>query len=143
MKRGRKSVAELTVVQVSETRPEAPESLTEAQAEEWNRIVNSLPPEYFRPGDTPLLAAFCVASVFHQRAAEDLDRRGIALFDVKTAREYVNPSHQLLTSQASVMAQLAVKLRLCPSARMTGKVAQSRNGERARSAPPWQAAIDE
>ena len=37
--------------------------------------------------------------------------RGIALMDYK-GREYVNPSHQMLTSQASAMAQMAVKLRL-------------------------------
>ena len=137
MKRGRKSLADLTVVAISGERIEPPASLTPEQAEEWHQIVNSLPADYFRPGDAPLLAAFVVASVFHRRAAQDIEARGIALVDDK-GKEYVNPSHQMLTSQASAMAQMAVKLRLCPSARMTGKAAQSRNGAAAKKARPWE-----
>ena len=141
MKRGRKSLADLTVVAISGGRIKPPASLTPEQVEEWDQIVNSLPADYFRPGDAPLLAAFVVASVFHRRAAQDIEARGIALVD--KGREYVNPSHQMLTSQASAMAQMAVKLRLCPSARMTGKAAQSRNGSAARTARPWEDAADE
>ena len=142
MKRGRKSLADLTLVAISGQRIVAPESLTAEQKDEWDQIVNSLPAEYFRPGDAPLLAAFVVASVFHRRAASDIEARGIALVDDK-GREYVNPSHQMLTSQASAMAQMAVKLRLCPSARMTGKAAQSRNGGQAQKARPWESAGEE
>jgi len=137
MKRGRQSLADLAVVRVTDERIDPPASLTEEQANEWRAIVNSLPADYFRPGDTPLLAAFCIASVFHRRAAEDIERRGIALVNER-GNEYVNPSHQMLTSQASAMAQMAVKLRLCPSARLTGKAAQSRNGNAAKSARPWE-----
>jgi P27 family predicted phage terminase small subunit len=137
MKRGRQSLAEMTVVRVTDERIDPPASLTEEQANEWRAIVNSLPADYFRPGDTPLLAAFCIASVFHRRAAEDIERRGIALVNER-GNEYVNPSHQMLTSQASAMAQMAVKLRLCPSARLTGKAAQSRNGSAAKSVRPWE-----
>lgn len=139
MKRGRKSLADLTVVAISGERMEPPASLTEEQIDEWRRIVNSLPADYFRPGDAPLLAAFVVASVFHRRAAQDIEARGIALMDSK-GREYVNPSHQMLTSQASAMAQMAVKLRLCPSARMTGKAAQSRNAGAPTTLRPWEEA---
>jgi P27 family predicted phage terminase small subunit len=136
MKRGRKSLEELTVVPMSDQRPVAPPSLSDDQREEWDSIVNSLPADYFRPGDTPLLAAFCTASVFYRKAAEDISVRGISLMDDK-GREYANPSHQLLTSQASAMAQMAVKLRLCPSARMTGKGAQSKSGDSAKGVRPW------
>ncbi len=142
MKRGRKSLADLTLVAISGQRITPPASLTPEQADEWHQIVNSLPADYFRPGDAPLLAAFVVASVFHRRAATDIETRGFALVDER-GREYVNPSHQMLTSQASAMAQMAVKLRLCPSARMTGKAAQSRNGGQATKARPWEAAGDE
>jgi len=142
MKRGRKSLAELTVVAIGGQRIEPPASLTPEQADEWHQIVNSLPADYFRPGDAPLLAAFVVASVFHRRAAQDIESRGIALVDEK-GKEYVNPSHQMLTSQASAMAQMAVKLRLCPSARMTGKAAQSRNAGPAKKARPWEDAAEQ
>ena len=137
MKRGRKSAGDLTVVAISGARLLPRPGLTEEQLTEWHAIVNSLPADYFRPGDAPLLAAFCVAAVFHQRAADDIERRGMTLVSEK-GNEYVNPSHQLLTSQASAMAQLAQKLRLCPSARMSGKSAERKGGERAKTARPWE-----
>jgi P27 family predicted phage terminase small subunit len=139
MKRGRKTLADLTVVTLSDERIAAPDGLSDEQRSEWNAIVNSLPANYFRPGDVPLLAAFCVASVFHQRAARDIETRGMTITDDR-GREFINPSHQMLTSQASAMAQLAVKLRLCPSARMTGKASQAKTGETAKSSRPWEAA---
>lgn len=137
MKRGRKSTGDMTVVAVSDARLEPPNGLTEEQIAEWHAIVNSLPADYFRPGDAPLLAAFCVAAVFHRRAAQDIERRGMTLVTDK-GHEYVNPSHQLLTSQASVLAQLAQKLRLCPSARLTGKTAERKSGESAKARRPWE-----
>ena len=142
MKRGRKSMADLSVVVVSDERIAPPPSLTEEQADAWHRIVNSLPADYFRPGDAPLLAAFCIASVFHLKAAKDIESRGITLVDHK-GNEYVNPNHQMLTSQASAMAQMAVKLRLCPSARMSGKSAAGKNGAAPKTVRPWESAADE
>ena len=136
MKRGRKTFGALNVVAVSDQRLQPPATLTEEQCAEWSAIVNSLPADYFRPGDAPLLAAFCVASVFHRRAAADIEARGISL-RTDRGHEYINPSHQMLTSQASAMAQMAVKLRLCPSARMTGKAAQSRSSDGAKGSRPW------
>ena len=138
MKRGRKSEGDLQIVPITAARLEPPSGLSEEQGSEWRKIVESLPADYFRPGDAPLLAAFCVASVFHRRAAADIEARGMTLVSEK-GHEYVNPSHQMLTSQASVMAQLAQKLRLCPSARISGKTAERKNGEGPKAARPWSA----
>lgn len=138
-KRGRKSTGDLlSVVPVSGSRIAPPPHLTEAQADEWRAIVDSLPSDYFRPGDVPLLAAYCVAATFYKRAAADMESRGMTCMDDK-GREYVNPTHQVLTSQASAMAQMAVKLRLCPSARYTEKTAATKAGARAAGARPWEA----
>lgn len=137
-KRGRKSTAEmLTVVPISGQRLEPPEHLTEEQAAEWRAIVDSLPADYFRPGDVPLLAAYCVASVFYKRAAADMQARGLTITDDR-GREYVNPAHQVLTSQAAAMAQMAVKLRLCPSARYSEKQAATKAGSAAKPSRPWE-----
>ena len=138
-KRGRKSAAELSVVKLSGQRISAPAHLTDEQAAEWSAIVDSLPANYFRPGDVPLLAAYCVATTFYKRAAADMERHGLKSMDDK-GREYVNPSHQVLTSQASAMAQMAVKLRLCPSARYTEKAAATKAGAAASPARPWETA---
>lgn len=138
MKRGRKSAADvLTVVQMTGARMPAPPHLTPEQAAEWRAIVDSLPADYFRPGDAPLLAAYCMAAVFYRRAAADMEQRGMYMADDK-GREFVNPSHQVLTSQASSMAQMAVKLRLCPSARYSEKQASSRAGTASRPSRPWE-----
>jgi P27 family predicted phage terminase small subunit len=128
----------VNVVPISDDRIAPPAHLTKAQADEWRSIVDSLPADYFRPGDVPLLGAYCTASVFYKRAAADLEVRGLYLSDDK-GREFVNPAHQVLTSQASAMAQMAVKLRLCPSARYTEKSAQTKT-TRAGAKRPWESA---
>ena len=137
--RGRKSAASLGVVPISGQRLVAPAHLTDEQAQEWSAIVDSLPPDYFRPGDVSLLAAYVTASVFYRRASADMESRGMTLTDDR-GREYVNPSHQVLTSQASAMAQMAVKLRLCPSARYSEKVASTKTSRGSTSAKPWESA---
>ena len=139
-KRGTKGIADLlNVVPMSGARFAPPAHLSAAQAEEWSNIVDSLPADYFRPGDIPLLAAYCMASTFYKRAAADMEARGMTMMDDK-GREYVNPSHQVLTSQASAMAQMAVKLRLCPSSRYSEKQASTKAGASAKPERPWEAA---
>ena len=125
------------VVRVSDARIAAPDHLTPEQAVEWRGIVDSLPSDFFRPGDVPLLAAYCVASSFYKRAAADIEARGMTLHDAR-GREYVNPSHNLLTSQAASMAQMAQKLRLCPSARVLGKLANKLSAGPALPKRPWE-----
>jgi P27 family predicted phage terminase small subunit len=137
-KRGRRSVGDLlNVVPVSGQRLAAPASLTPDQAAEWVAIVDSLPADYFRPGDVPLLAAYCTAASLYKRAAADIEARGMTVTDDK-GRELVNPVHQILTSQASAMAQMAIKLRLCPSARYSEKAAATKAGDAAKPSRPWE-----
>lgn len=138
VKRGRRSVGDLlNVVPVSGQRLAAPASLTPDQAAEWVAIVDSLPADYFRPGDVPLLAAYCTAASLYKRAAADIEARGMTVTDDK-GRELVNPVHQILTSQASAMAQMAIKLRLCPSARYSEKAAATKAGDAAKPSRPWE-----
>lgn len=127
----------MSIVDLTGARVAAPAYLTDEQAAEWRAIVDSLPASYFRPGDIPLLAAYVISSVFYRRAAADVEARGMTFMDDK-GREYVNPSHQLLTSQASAMAQMAIKLRLCPSARMDDRTAATKAGGKAGGARPWE-----
>jgi hypothetical protein len=57
--RGKQSTAALTVAAIEERRPGPPESLTEAQAVIWRRIVGVYPADYFRPDSFDILAAYC------------------------------------------------------------------------------------
>lgn len=137
-KRGRKSAeSQLTVVEVSGQRMPAPAHLSPEEVVEWRDIVDSLPADYFRPGDVPLLAAYCTASAFYKQAKAEMRAMGITIMDER-GKTYANPAHQVLTSQASAMAQMAVKLRLCPSARYTEKSAGTKANSGASGARPWE-----
>lgn len=101
----------------NDNRPAPPEWLAPAQARKWREIVDSLPASYFRPADYPMLAAFCTAAAAHQEAAEILEREGLIVEGAKGFR-FPNPAAAIMSQQSSTMAQLAIKLRLCPSARI-------------------------
>ena len=141
--RGRKSAAaqKLTLVGAAGARltPPAHMPLDPDMQAVWDDIVNSLPADYFRPGDGPLLAAYCMATVFYTKAAGEVAHFGPTLMDDK-GRSYGNPAQQLLVTQASTMAQLAVKLRLCPSARYSTKSASTKTDNAGAAKKPWQVA---
>lgn len=137
MKRGPKSAADMTVVKATGARIQPPEHLNDEQAGIWREIVDSLPADWFRPGDVPLLAAYCCADSFYRKAVAEMQASGIVKTNDK-GREYVNPAHQVLTSQASAMAQMAVKLRLCPSARYSEKQADTKTKNAGASRKPWE-----
>lgn len=137
MKRGRKSAEDqLAVVPISGARMDPPAHLSDAEASEWREIVNSLPAAYFRPSDVPLLAAYCTASAIYKQARHHVDEKGLVLIDER-GRMTANPASQILTNQASSMAQLAVKLRLCPSARYTPKSAATKTASSGTGKKPW------
>lgn len=101
----------------SDARLPAPDWLAPAQAREWVEIVNSLPADYFRPSDGPMLAAYCCAAAAHRAASEELESGGLILEGQKGYR-FPNPAAAIMSQQSSTMSQLATKLRLCPSARI-------------------------
>lgn len=140
MKRGPKSMQDkMTVVAVTSARLAPPPGrLTELQEQLWREIVDSHPADFFRPADAPLLTAYCKAFSHYLNADKDIETRGHTLADDK-GREYANPSGQLLVSQASAMAQLAVKLRLAPSSRTSHKVA-GRAADQPTGKRPWEQA---
>lgn len=108
----------LEAVPKSNARLAPPNFLARAPAREWVEIVNSLPAGYFRPSDVPILAAYCQAAAVHKECIEILAADGLLLKTDKGTK-YAHPAHSMMLQQASCMAQLAVKLRLCPSARFT------------------------
>lgn len=62
MKRGRKSSSELQVsskVQALSERPQSPISLNDRATDEWNRVVNRMPSDWFSDETLSLLQAYC------------------------------------------------------------------------------------
>ena len=136
MKPGRKSAASMTVVPAFRQRLEPHSSLTDMQKGLWAEIVDSLPADFFRPGDVPLLAAYCKAWSFYLLASAEIESQGVTLADDK-GRRYANPASSMVVTQASAMAQMATKLRLAPSSRYTEKSAQTKTASGAVGAKPW------
>jgi P27 family predicted phage terminase small subunit len=134
-KRGTKSLADLMVVRAMDARVAPPDHLTPEQLSEWVAIVDSLPADYFRPGDVPLLGAFCAASALYKKALMMIQAEGIVI--ETSGRRVAHPAKDILTTQSSAMAQMAVKLRLCPSARYTEKAAATKSAG-ATGKRPWE-----
>lgn len=139
-KRGRQSAGDLSVVRLSSARMPAPDWLNESESIEWRGIVDSLPADYFRPADGPLLAAYCVAAALHKDARAEITRDGTSVEDDRGRRQ-MNPAVTVLQYQAGTMAQLSVKLRLAPSSRYTEKTAATKAGSLPKpAARPWEEA---
>ena len=142
VKRGRKSDADITrlaVVDLTGARVQPPDHLTEDEVAEWHAIVDSLPADYFRPADIPLLAVFCTASAIYKIARAEVYAEGITLINER-GNSCKNPATDIMAQQASAMAQVAVKLRLCPSSRYSEKQAATKAGDKAKGKRPWEAA---
>jgi phage terminase small subunit len=120
-----------------QARPEPWANLSPAEADYWRNIVDSLPPTWFRPSDFPLLAAYCKAAARHDAAIARLDDEEPTYSNPRTGASALNPNFRVISMCIAQMAQLAGKLRLCPSARY-----DPQKGERqVRKSPPakaWQ-----
>jgi len=73
-KRGPKSIADLMIADgpngVIASRPDAPYTLTDAEADEWRAIVASMPPEHFARTHYPMLTQLCRHKVASNRVAQ-------------------------------------------------------------------------
>jgi phage terminase small subunit len=116
--RGRTSTAALAVVAVDDQERPAPwPNLAPAEADYWRNIVDSLPPTWFRPSDLPLLAAYCKAAARHDAAVDRLGGEQDIYENTRTGVQMPNANYRIISQCIAQMAQLAGKLRLCPSAR--------------------------
>lgn len=129
--RGRQSASSLTVVKFAPLRkpPEPPAGLGAAAAELWTSIVRSLPADFFRPADLPLLEAYCVAADRKRQIDGHVSRDGLILDALP------HPGLRMSRDEAGIMATLAVKLRLCPSSRTRPESASLR--ETHAGPRPW------
>lgn len=130
-KRGRTSAASLQSVALLPTRrpPEPPAHLQPTARELWENIALSLPHDYFRPSDLPLLEAY-VLTCTRKRAIDGL----IAKMPVSVEAEAIS-ALRLSGELGREMASLAGKLRLCPSSRTR---AESASLKVAHAGPrPW------
>ena len=116
--RGPKSAAAMAIVSpITDSRPPPPDELSEAEADEWRRVVGRLPHDWFPPETQPLLAAM----LKHQSTHRVLCRL-IEAFDATVLQMDLGVNHydKLLTMrerEARAMSSLATKLRLTNQSR--------------------------
>ena len=111
--RGRKSAASFQVVAMESGRkpPSPPAGLSKSASALWVSIAESLPANFFMPGDLPLLKSYCIAS-----DRKDIVDAGI-LAEGAMFQGEAHPGLKVSRDEAALMASLAVKLRLCQSSR--------------------------
>jgi phage terminase small subunit len=116
----RKSAAALAVAPTARVdgRPAAlvmPAGLSDPARAVWVQAVAAVPPEHFRVSDVPLLRSYCESTAMADQASAALARDGFVV-DGKA-------SPWLVVQEKAIRAQatLALRLRLCPSARTDPK----------------------
>src|SRR5262245_45007785 len=117
MKRGRKGRADLAVSLPGpgEHRLRPPPDLDPEAAATFKQLVASLPASHFAPSDAPLLGVYCTVLTVSCRSAAGIGKDPAALATWEKATRLV--------------AQLAPKLRLCPSSRADAKTVARRVGD--------------
>lgn len=129
--RGRKSMESKAVLTLSTIKRTAiaPIGLDPDATILWNSITESLPSDFFRAGDLPLLEAYVVSATRKRALDNQLLQEGI-MYNGEP-----HPALRISRDEASLMASLAVKLRLCQSSRTRPESASlnvTRDGKR-----PW------
>ena len=110
--RGRKSAAELSVIQGIRQRPNPPDELTQEEAREWRGIVAALPVDWFSRAIWPLLCAYCrhICNARHIAALIEAAHKG-DLTDRKALMRF-NRLLAMQERQANALAGLATRMRL-------------------------------
>lgn len=139
--RGRKSVAALSVVAGTsiDGRPKAPASLTDEQAEVWDRTVLSEPADQFRTAALQqLLAEYCRHTVTAYRLSQQVDRatdEGCNL-----SMQEVEILLRCRDRETKALADKATKLRLTNQSRYTPGAAATAAKNASVEKKPWQIA---
>lgn len=138
--RGRKAAAALEVASIGRNgittvrRPGPPAELSDEMAEEWRRIVNGKPSDWFDAGAQPVLVQFCR----HILAAR---RVGQLIAQQEASEDYDVDRHLALLRaqerQTAAIKAAATSLRLTPQSRYTPGRAASAAGNEISGAKPW------
>jgi len=95
---------------------EPPDELTDEAKEVWRRLVDAVPNNQFNNADFVILGTYCETYATMIKANEHVKAQGEVVINV-SGNLVKNPWFSVSQEAASKIASLAIKLRLCPSAR--------------------------
>ena len=128
--RGRKSVAELSVVPVLPgQRPDPPADLSDAEARCWRTVVLTKPAEWWGADTGMLLKAYCRAAIQHDVIS--------AVINAIPARRLYERMRRAQVAASGEVARLATKMRLPQQSRYTAQSAATAD-RKATSRRPWE-----
>jgi P27 family predicted phage terminase small subunit len=120
------------ITRIFPERPKPPRGLPKPAKAKWRQIIDSLPPDYFKTWELPLLEKYCWAIHIYELAMVEVNKFGLVIPMGEKGYETVNPALTICNKQVQIMSTLATKLRLCPNSRVS-KWAASATPERISS----------
>jgi P27 family predicted phage terminase small subunit len=147
MKRGKPSVAELstplTIVPYSLPEPlQPPSHLDQLAADQWRKIIASLPAGYIPHESAPILECLCVTISQAQKVAAELRKIKQAEMGSLTGLKRMNTLSLLNAKQGQLIASLSTKLRLTPQSRMRAVTAYRLTRDKPMR-KPWEIVDDD
>lgn len=137
--RGRKSVAELTVVSVVPgQRIEPPADLTEAESRYWRDVVETKPADWWKADTAMLLKAYCRAAVQHDAISATINALPQRRLKTESGWAKYERMRKTQATTSGEMCTLATKMRLTPQSRYTSQSAATAD-RKADRGKPWEA----
>jgi hypothetical protein len=119
MQRGRKSAASLSIIaaRLPGERPEPLDDLTDEQAEEWLKIVNRMPVDWFTVETWSVLAQLCRHICFARMIGMELSRFDPRLLHGEAGVDKFDKLTKIHEREGRAISSLATRLRLTPQSR--------------------------
>ena len=141
-KRGRKSAAELeavpAVIRLGD-RPEPPAGLNDRAQDEWRRVVNRMPSDWFTDETLSVLQAFCEHVAEGEALQLMIERvRNLAMRDDEAFDRY-RKLCAMKESQTRAALSCATKMRLTQQSSYTDKASGTAKRNSAGGIKPWEA----
>jgi P27 family predicted phage terminase small subunit len=117
--------ASANITRIYPERPKPPRGLPKSAKKTWRAIVDSLPPDFFKTWELPLLEKYCWAIHIYELAMVEVNTAGLVIPMGDKGYETVNPALTICNKQVQIMSTLATKLRVCPNSRISRWAASS------------------
>lgn len=93
-----------------------PEFIHGAAGIEWDRVINSMPPNFYTEADVPVLSAYCMAWVMYRNALAKIAKFGMEATGSK-GNTVAAPMVGVAQKQVEIILKTADRLGMSPAAR--------------------------